>query len=333
MTAIPTARAAEQEFTIGCPVCPASQIPPDSPKCDHCGTDLRPILRVRELSAVYFNRALAAAAEGDHNRALEALYASLAADTHNATARVMLGKILWRLGHRRDAVQQWTLAAQEARDHQQARRLLAEARKRRRTRGALTAVVIITLGLASLWLATRWIQPQLVTSPPRVAALPSPPPAVTPTAPVPSRVRTAGLPGLADLADELDHIVSLRVERRDDKLRVLPLEGLFPPDSATPERGSDKALEDLATAIRGATIPVRVTVIGYTDDAPPQRWKDNWSLALARASRVVDRLRSQANRTEWYATSRGDGAPPFPNDSSRNRARNRTVMLILEAGI
>ena len=77
---------------------------------------------------------------------------------------------------------------------------------------------------------------------------------------------------------------------------------------------------------------VAVHVIGHTDDQPlPGRnsYRDNEALGLARAVAVVEHMRTTAQLpgTMFSIGSLGASQTPYPNDTSSNRARNRTVVL------
>ena len=79
-----------------------------------------------------------------------------------------------------------------------------------------------------------------------------------------------------------------------------------------------------------------IQVRGHTDDTPMRGggpYRDNYALGLARATRVVQFLRYDVGLTNAIlsATSQGDEAPPFPNDTPAGRLKNRTVSLTITA--
>jgi flagellar motor protein MotB len=88
----------------------------------------------------------------------------------------------------------------------------------------------------------------------------------------------------------------------------------------------------LAQTERSMVIQVR----GHTDDTPMRGggpYRDNYSLGLARATRVVQFLRYDVGLTNAIlsATSQGDMATPYSNDTLSDRLKNRTVTLAITA--
>ncbi|MFZ5517082.1 MAG: OmpA family protein [Candidatus Zhuqueibacterota bacterium] len=77
---------------------------------------------------------------------------------------------------------------------------------------------------------------------------------------------------------------------------------------------------------------IQIVVIGFSDDIPmpnDQKYRDNVTLGWTRALSVVEWLRlNTALTAENFSTySKGEVMPPFPNDSYRNKIRNRTVII------
>lgn len=139
-----------------CPVCPAENIPDDAQACPSCGADLKPMLRARELGAAVFNEALALAEAGATDAALSRSLAALALDDRLLAARKLLGKLLWKTGAARAALEQWRQAQAQAPDDEELKRLIAAGRRevgraaRRRTARRTVAVVAAVLVAASL---------------------------------------------------------------------------------------------------------------------------------------------------------------------------------------
>ena len=76
-----------------------------------------------------------------------------------------------------------------------------------------------------------------------------------------------------------------------------------------------------------------IVIAGHTDDVPIRtaRYRSNWELSAARSVTVAHELlkdkgiESQRIRVEGYA----DSSPLAPNDSKKNRSRNRRVEITL----
>lgn len=96
-----------------------------------------------------------------------------------------------------------------------------------------------------------------------------------------------------------------------------------------PEAGS--VLDRIATAL--AEVPNYVSVEGSTDDLPINSllFPTNWELSVRRATTVVRYFvdRHQLDPRRFLATGYGEFQPMFPNDSEKNRARNRRVDIVV----
>ena len=112
-------------------------------------------------------------------------------------------------------------------------------------------------------------------------------------------------------------------------------DGLFASKLDTIGPKEEKRLERVGEVLQRQETPVKVLVEGHTDDIPLQpgitRWPDNWSLGLNRANTVLSFLRRKidSGKVRLMACSAGEINPPFPNDSTANRHKNRTVLLYL----
>ncbi len=76
----------------------------------------------------------------------------------------------------------------------------------------------------------------------------------------------------------------------------------------------------------------RINVSGHTDDVPMTfvaRYRDNWDLAAARASSVVQALEKTGNipADRMQAVSFGESKPVAPNDTSEGRDKNRRIEI------
>lgn len=432
---------------INCPVCPVKDIPADRLICENCGTDLAPIRRIRELTALHYNAALMFAGRDDYPAAIRELQAALSADPSSAPIRVLLGKVLWKTGRTREALDEWHCVVGEHPDDVNAQALLTQARHTRsqqlRTLPIVAALGAIAIAVLSFTVGRMtgdgYIPPSQPSNTPSVAAMPEPPmqaastdtttvtvsrvsselsdtaititkmsdtenvtpskilnvtdtsiaiPTQPPTLPnaenktsavapegisessatpktadgdgqvtapetpsIPDVVSVPNSPLVAtpetnptaaaanskvisDLLTTLGAIEGLRIERLNDAIRVIPVEGLFPSGSIEPFPRSAILLRSIADALKAVTDPVRVRVVGFTDIVPPQpggRWVENWRLALYRATGAVAAMRDEVNRHEWFASIGDERHTPCPNDSDVNRRCNRTVIVEIRA--
>ena len=77
-----------------------------------------------------------------------------------------------------------------------------------------------------------------------------------------------------------------------------------------------------------------ILVEGHTDDRPPppQDWRTNWNLSVARAVSVVDffAIDGRLDETRLSATGYGEHRPIDTNDTYEGRQRNRRVEFLIE---
>ncbi|MCX7962475.1 MAG: type VI secretion system protein TssL, long form [Burkholderiales bacterium] len=81
-------------------------------------------------------------------------------------------------------------------------------------------------------------------------------------------------------------------------------------------------------------VPGTIVVTGHTDNVPIRtaRFHSNWELSAARAETVVKLMsRRLSDPKRLKAQGVADSEPVAPNDSEVNRARNRRVVIVLEA--
>lgn len=80
-------------------------------------------------------------------------------------------------------------------------------------------------------------------------------------------------------------------------------------------------------------IPNTVRVEGHSDNVPisTPKFPSNWELSIARAVNVTKYLIEHANVSplRLSAAGYGDSRPLLPNDTARNRAKNRRVEIVL----
>ncbi len=107
----------------------------------------------------------------------------------------------------------------------------------------------------------------------------------------------------------------------------------FPPGSAEPAASVKAFAEKIAGALDRTTGPV--VVRGYADNTPvkPTVFASNAELSAARASAVAALIAAKLAQPQ-RVTSEGAGEadPIAPNDTEENRAKNRRIVIVVEAG-
>lgn len=108
---------------------------------------------------------------------------------------------------------------------------------------------------------------------------------------------------------------------------------LFKEGSEELSPGAEEQLGTILEVIE-ANREMTVNIKGYTDDSPipaGARFKNNWELSALRAVNVLRWLVEHGiDPLRITATGMGDLNPRFPNDSPKNRAKNRRVEFCLE---
>jgi hypothetical protein len=139
-----------------CPVCPAADIPIEAQCCSNCGADLTPVLRINQLAAAEFNKALEFAGDGNTDLALCHAQGAVAMDENLMPARKLLGKLLWRKRRFEDAIRQWTQAAMLGPEDHEVQGLLITASASLKVRVAkrvCLGVAGVVLLYACMWFA------------------------------------------------------------------------------------------------------------------------------------------------------------------------------------
>jgi chemotaxis protein MotB len=81
----------------------------------------------------------------------------------------------------------------------------------------------------------------------------------------------------------------------------------------------------------------RVIVSGHTDDLPIRtaQFPSNWELSAARAGSVIRYFLSEGeiDPTRFAAVGMADTRPREPNDSEKNRAKNRRVEIAIQKSL
>jgi len=125
----------------------------------------------------------------------------------------------------------------------------------------------------------------------------------------------------------------VKVERRDGKVFVtLGSGGAFPSGSATLTAQARDILSKIATT--SVTPQTTVTVTGHTDNVPisSMQFRDNWDLAAARASSVVQAVEDtgMVDPSRMRAVSQGENNPIASNDTAGGREQNRRIEIEID---
>ena len=122
----------------------------------------------------------------------------------------------------------------------------------------------------------------------------------------------------------------VEVERRDGKVYVtVGAGGAFPSGSAELTDEARAIMSKIAS--QGASENSRITVSGHTDNVG-SNFRDNWDLAAARASSVVQEMEQTgaiaADRMQ--AISFGEAKPIKSNDTADGRSKNRRIEIEID---
>lgn len=107
------------------------------------------------------------------------------------------------------------------------------------------------------------------------------------------------------------------------------------------QSGSDDILPDGLTALGKVGNILRVSnrklvIEGHTDNVPIKgaRFRSNWDLAAARATKIVRYLIAKENiaPSRLVAVSYADQKPIAPNDTEEGRAKNRRIDVLIVTG-
>jgi len=125
----------------------------------------------------------------------------------------------------------------------------------------------------------------------------------------------------------------VRITAEADSFTMVFDRGFFA-SMAKPSRWGRDRLEAIAEQIGPHISYFRLHIEGHTDNQPirkSKQYRNNEALALDRAQVVAEILATEYGfpTDSMRATSVGNAAPPYPNNTSANRKRNRTVVLKL----
>ncbi len=121
------------------------------------------------------------------------------------------------------------------------------------------------------------------------------------------------------------------VDRQEDKVIItVGAGGAFPSGSAELTESARQLMEEIAGVNESGS--GEITVSGHTDDVPlifGSQFRDNWDLAAARASSVVQALEDTGKvpAGRMQAVSFGESQPVATNDTTRGRATNRRIEI------
>jgi len=121
----------------------------------------------------------------------------------------------------------------------------------------------------------------------------------------------------------------IRTEVVNNWIEISFEEGLFS-NAATMNSGSRDLILNLGNELNSFTDEYQLVVVGYTDDIECGACTGS-TLNLARAELVVELLAEATNLSldDFAIKLPGDRPAPYPNTSTENRLRNRTVILLL----
>ena len=128
----------------------------------------------------------------------------------------------------------------------------------------------------------------------------------------------------------------VEVERKDGKVFVtVGAGGAFPSGSAELTEEARTIMAKIATT--GVGPSSKITVSGHTDNVPLKfgsNFRDNWDLAAARASSVVQNLEEtkKISSSRLIATSKGETQPIASNNTRDGRGKNRRIEIEINYG-
>ncbi len=126
------------------------------------------------------------------------------------------------------------------------------------------------------------------------------------------------------------------VDKEDDKVIVtVGAGGAFPSGTANLTQAAKKIMSNIAEVNKKGNSTIKVT--GHTDNVPllfGSQYRDNWDLAAARASSVVQNLQGTnvISAKRLIATSKGETQPIASNDTRSGRGKNRRIEIEINYG-
>ena len=126
------------------------------------------------------------------------------------------------------------------------------------------------------------------------------------------------------------------VDKKEDKVIVtVGAGGAFPSGTANLTPAAKKIMENIAEVNKKGNSTIKVT--GHTDNVPllfGSQYRDNWDLAAARASSVVQSLEETKiiDSDRLIATSKGETQPIASNQTTQGRSKNRRIEIEINYG-
>ncbi len=132
-------------------------------------------------------------------------------------------------------------------------------------------------------------------------------------------------------AQGLDANVTFLVDERGLVIGLVGSDVFFAPDDAALTPVAQHVVDTLAEPIRNQSR--QVTVDGYADMTPSQRYPTNWELSSARATQVLRRFVESGHVPggQISATGYGDARPTASGDSPEALAQNRRVDIVIRS--
>lgn len=347
-----------QTTSLDCPVCPTKNIQEGLLFCSNCGTDLTPIRRVRELVVVHFNKALAYIKDADLRGAITELNAALSIDSSFVSGRLLLGKVLWQLGHANDAVIQWQKILSLIPDNSEAIALLRAAESQKKVANVpLMSLGVIIIATIAFYASRMWHteQPSIVSLPPPIAeqrTVSEPkksfdnntntiPVAVEPTVEISApqastQAKQEVLPpfDFSELIDKLGQIDGLRTQAIPNGIRLIPIGDLFELGSDVPHQQGQLLLNAIKQALNSEGQSLTIHVMGITDTRPIRsggKWLSNQQLGLFRASQSLHFLKGDENRHRYFAGYENIEGSSIDQNVETVAMQNRTVVIEINA--
>jgi chemotaxis protein MotB len=128
---------------------------------------------------------------------------------------------------------------------------------------------------------------------------------------------------------KLKQYAKMEVDERKIKL-TLELPVFFTLGSAELTAAALDALKRLVIPLK--KFPNDIIIEGHTDNIPilSGKYPSNWELSVARAVSVIDFfIEREINPKKLVAGGYGEYHPLYPNDTKKNRARNRRIEITI----
>jgi len=138
--------------------------------------------------------------------------------------------------------------------------------------------------------------------------------------------------GLSASLERLQQIAGISTVRRRSEVNItLEDRLLFALGSAEINSAAYPIMDQIVASLRDLACTIRIE--GHTDDLPIHsgRFPSNWELSIKRAVNVVKYFVEvgRLSPARLSAVGYGESKPVVPNDTVRNRARNRRVEILL----